>query len=65
MLTLSDLTINPPTLNNGRNLTIKLTEDKRETRNVDVDSPLLTETLRNTKPTASRLSTTDSGELVQ
>ena len=65
MLTLSDLTINPPTLNNGRNLTIKLTEDKRETRNIDVDSPLLTETLRNTKPTASRLSTTDSGELVQ
>ena len=65
MLTLSDLTINPPTLNNGRNLTIKLTEDKRETRNIDVDSPLLNETLRNTKPTASRLSTTDSGELVQ
>lgn len=47
MLTLSDPTINPPTLNNGRNLTIRLTEDKRENRNIDVDSPLLTETLRN------------------
>ena len=47
MLTLSDLTINPPTLNNGRNLAIRLTEDKRENRNIDVDSPLLTETLRN------------------
>ena len=47
MLTLSDLTINPSTLNNGRNLTIRLTEDKRENRNIDVDSPLLTETLRN------------------
>ena len=47
ILTLSDPTINPPTLNNGRNLTIRLTEDKRENRNIDVDSPLLTETLRN------------------
>ena len=47
MLTLSDPTINPPTLNNGRNLTIRLTEDKRENRNIDVDSLLLTETLRN------------------
>ena len=47
MLTLSDLTINPPTLNNGRNFAIRLTEDKRENRNIDVDSPLLTETLRN------------------
>ena len=47
MLTLSDPTINPPTLNNGRNLAIRLTEDKRENRNIDVDSPLLTETLHN------------------
>lgn len=47
MLTLSDPTINPPTLNNGRNLALRLTEDKRENRNIDVDSPLLTETLRN------------------
>lgn len=47
MLTLSDPTINPPTLNNGRNLTIRLTEDKRENRNIDVDSLLLTETRRN------------------
>ena len=47
ILTLSDPTINPPTLNNGRNFAIRLTEDKRENRNIDVDSPLLTETLRN------------------
>ena len=47
MLTLSDPTINPPTLNNVRNLAIRLTEDKRKNRNIDVDSPLLTETLHN------------------
>lgn len=47
MLALSDPTINPPTLNNGRNLAIRLTEDKRKNRNIDVDSPLLTETLHN------------------
>ena len=47
MLTLSGPTINPSTLNNGRNLAMRLTEDKRQNRNIDVDSPLLTETLRN------------------